>query len=292
MSDPHVLVIDGYNFIHRSRAGQMTGDYVLIYQFFRSLRALVQKMKPTRIYFVVEGVPVKRLAQFPEYKGNRDKAIIDEVTGDAIFDPELDSFLRQKDILIRMLAAYFPVTLMRHKMHECDDVIANLIARSSASVPWTVVSNDTDFIQLLCSHDHVKVYDPMRGGRYQVKPPCDYVKLKSLTGDGSDNIPGLKGVGPKTAEKMLLDADLMQSKCLNDPEKVALYERNQTLIRFHDWTEDEFGELESSTGQRNWDAVKALFDSWSFGSITADGPWKKFVGTFDSLWAVDDTPLP
>lgn len=306
---PHVLCIDGHNFLHRSRAANIGGEFDLIYIFFRSLRALVEKMRPTRVYFVMEGIPEQRLAAFPEYKANRwaqraEPFLLQESVAGALplndapvavtdeqappdFDWEV--FDAQKEHIVLAMSAFFPITVLRHPRYECDDVIANIVKRSSASVPWTIVSNDTDFIQLLNSHQHVKLYDPMRGGRYQEVPPCDYVMLKSLTGDGSDNIPGIKGVGPKTAIKMLQDAALMEKKCLGIPELKALYERNQELIRFHTWKDEELTEVESVTGVRDWDKVKALFERWQFASITADEPWLKFTSTFDTLWAVEPT---
>jgi 5'-3' exonuclease len=317
---PHVLCIDGHNFLHRSRAAQIGGDFDLIYIFFRSLRSLIEKMRPTRVYFVMEGVPEQRLAAFPEYKANRWAQRAESVLQESAASPspmaqmpgdwsdanandlqaplpigpppaeegafDWEDFDHQKELIVTTMRAFLPITILRHPRYECDDVIANIVKRSSASVPWTIVSNDTDFIQLLNDHQHVKLYDPMRGGRYQEVPPCDYVLLKSLTGDGSDNIPGIKGIGPKTAIKMLQDPALMEKKCLSDPELKALYERNQELIRFHTWKDEELLEVESATGIRNWDCVKELFDRWKFASITADDAWLKFTSTFDVLWAV------
>jgi 5'-3' exonuclease len=290
----HVLCIDGHNFLHRSRSADIGGNHDVSYVFFRSLRSLIEKMKPTRVYFVLEGIPQKRLAAFPEYKGNR-KVLVESVypglqPGDEVelvVDPVMEAFHRQKGAILDLLHKHFPITLLRHPHYECDDVIGNIVSRSSASVPWTIVSNDTDFIQLLAPYPHVKLFDPMRGGRYVEAPPCDYVKLKSLTGDESDNIPGIKGVGPKTALKMLADEALMTKKCLGDPELKALYERNQELIRFHDWKDEELLEVESSTGTCNWDAVKGTFDEWAFASITADDAWATFTRTFDRLWPAE-----
>lgn len=287
---PHVVCVDGYNYVHRSRAANIGGDHDLVYVFFRSLRALVERLNPTRIFFVLEGVPLQRLAAFPEYKANRVEAkeLLVEASGVDGAAParspfDYEAFKRQ---LVEIVSAlkYLPVTCVRHPRYECDDVIANLVKASSASVPWTVVSNDTDFIQLLNKYDHVKLYDPMRGGRYVERPDVDYVLMKSLVGDGTDNIPGIRGVGQATATKMLKDPELMHKKCVSIPQNKALYERNQQLIRFHDWGEGEELELESGSGARDWESLRRLFDGWKFNSIITGNAWTKFINTFDPLW--------
>ena len=66
-----VLILDGHNLIHRARAGYHRGDHSVTFMFFRSLRPLVEKMNPDKVYFVLEGSPKKRIATDANYKANR-----------------------------------------------------------------------------------------------------------------------------------------------------------------------------------------------------------------------------
>ena len=67
----NVLLLDGYNLLYRARSGFMKGDNPIIFNFFRSLRPLIEKFNPDIAYFVLEGRPKARLAQDKNYKAQR-----------------------------------------------------------------------------------------------------------------------------------------------------------------------------------------------------------------------------
>lgn len=68
-----VLILDGYNLLYRARySGMNKGDFSTIFNFFRSLRPLIEKFNPDTAYFVLEGMPKKRLELLSEYKGQRE----------------------------------------------------------------------------------------------------------------------------------------------------------------------------------------------------------------------------
>lgn len=280
-----ILCIDGFNFLHRARAGFNLGDYPVVFNFFRNLRALVELHKPTRVYFVLEGHPRQRYEMLPEYKANRR---IDLPEGEPVPPEvakkiaELESFFRQAHLIINLLGAHFPVSLIRHPDYECDDVIYNLIRRSSSAVPWVVASNDSDFTQLLNEFSNVKLYNPI-AKEYVEAPPFDYVTWKALRGDGSDNIPGLPGIGDKTAEELVGDPDRLRA-LFQDAALAETFDRNCKLIRFHTWDDEVAMQTWCSQPTKNWDAVALKFDEWLFKSLLKEGTWQKFQATFDPLW--------
>ena len=282
---PTVLIIDGQNFAHRARVG-LQSEFSVIFNMFRSLRPVIEKFKPNRCVFTREGKSVQRLAIDDQYKANRKTN-----------DPEkIDSnkrFFVQLDLFDELCAKHIPISIVRHPLFEADDLIYNLIKSAATCVQFIVVSTDTDFIQLLQEFQNVKLYNPCKK-EFVEAPKYDYVVWKSLVGDGSDNIAGLPGFGPKTAEKLLAKCE--SAKCLEEEIKVQLsdvalvtqFEKNLKLIRFIRWTEEEAVEMTSTSPTRDWEQVALKFHEWSFNSILKDGTWDKFKSTFDTLWHVEE----
>jgi DNA polymerase-1 len=176
-----VLLIDGYNMLHRSRTGWAKGENPIVFNFFRSFRSVVDKFKPDVTYFVLEGRPVKRLDMMGEYKGQR------------VYHDK-DDFNRQRKEIIQILKDKFPVNVVRHPNYECDDVLAAIATDTHTNDECIVISSDTDFYQLLQNHNSLKLYNPVKK-EFITPPPFDYVTWKALRGDATDNIPGFKGVG-------------------------------------------------------------------------------------------------
>lgn len=274
-----ILCIDFMNQCHRARSGFQMGPAPVVFNFFRQFKALVDEFKPTRVYVVLEGRPVKRYELLPEYKATRKVEESDPKYA------ELQRFFKQKDQIVDLLSRHFPVSVVRHPTSECDDTIYNLIKRSTTAVPWTVVSNDTDFIQLIQEYSHVKVWNPIRKEFLEAPRDYDYITWKALRGDGSDNIPGIPGIGDKTAADLASDPDSL-TRFLDDPVHAAQFTRNHELISFRSWSEDERMEMTSSFPETNWNIVKECFESHGFKSIVKEGSWEKFIGSFNPLWGV------
>jgi len=272
-----ILCIDFMNQCHRAKSGFQAGPAPVVFNFFRQLKSLVDEFKPTRVYVVLEGRPVKRYELLPEYKATRK---VEESDPKYV---ELQRFFNQKDKIVDLLSRHFPVSVVRHSTSECDDTISNIIERSSTANPWTVVSNDTDFIQLIQKYQHVKVWNPIKKEFLEAPEEYDYITWKSLRGDGSDNIPGIPGIGDKTAASIASDPEKLE-KFLSDEDNARQFQRNYELISFTSWTEEQRMEMTSSFPEKNWDEVKVSFDSFGFKSITKEESWKKFTEAFDYLW--------
>lgn len=259
-----VLVIDFNNMVHRARSGFSRGEHSITYTFLLMFRKTIERFSPSRVYVVKEGRPQHRHDALAEYKANRSSAG--------------DFFWRQHGDILEMLSK-MPVSIVRHPQREADDTIAHIVRVVHAEDPCVVVSTDTDFIQLLSGEDvsRIRLWNPTKDA--WVEPfACDYVKWKSLTGDGSDNIPGFKGVGAKTAEKLINDPKRLE-EFLSAPDAREKWMRNQFLISFAPIDDG----LEWTETQTDWDSLRALLNERGFESLTGDKPWKKYTNTFSSL---------
>jgi len=274
-----ILAIDFMNQAHRARSGFQMGPAPVVFNFFRQFKALVDQFKPTRIYVALEGKPVHRYEAMGEYKANR------KVDPDDPKAKELEKFFKQKDVIVDLLQKHFPVSVVRHATSECDDTLANLIKRSSSAVDWVLVSSDTDFIQLLQDHPNLKLYNPVQK-KFVEAPEYDYVVWKALRGDASDNIPGVPGIGDKTAEKIALDPVLLKEYVAKS-EVEPIFNRNYDLIKFIEWSDEDRMQMTSSCPAKDWQVVKDVFSGYGFNSMVKDGSWEKFTSSFDNLWGED-----
>lgn len=263
-----ILIIDFMNYVHRCRVGNLEGEYVLIYNFFRNLRATVDQFKPDKLFFALEGRPKHRYELLESYKANRIiKTAAKQTTADNIL------LLANK---IQQLLLLFPITLVSHPDFEADDIIHTLCLNLKEE-DITICSTDTDCIQILQQgYKDCKLYNPIKK-EFISAPSSHYVVSKSLLGDKSDNI--LPLLTPKKAEK-----------CLNDPkvfaaflaieENRANFNINRQLIQFISVPEEE---LFISEGIENFDQLKIEFHNMKFESIINDKSWDKFLLTFKCL---------
>ena len=264
-----IALFDGMNLIHRSRNSFSKGDHALTYSFFRSFKPLIEKINPDVGYFVLEGKPKHRNQEYEGYKANRPK--------------QPDSFWRQQQEILNIMQS-LPVSQARHPDFECDDVIANM-AKSNAEIgnDVVIVSGDSDFIQIFdhVSSERVSIYHPIKKAFIE-KPVYNYLDWKSLRGDASDNIPGIKGVGDKTATKIVNDPDFFR-EILSNPEKRAIYERNKRLIEFV-WFDDSLvSQVEFRHPRLSIAEVKRCFAEMKFESMVSDKYWNKFENAFSKM---------
>ena len=272
-----ILCLYFMNQCHRARSGFQMGPAPVIFNFFRQFKALIDEFKPNQVYVVLEGRPIHRYELLPEYKANRK---VEE--SDPKYN-ELQKFFEQKNKIVELLSTRFPVSVVRHATSECDDTIYNLIRHSSTAIPWTVVSNDSDFIQLIQEYSHVKVWNPIKKEFLEAPRDYDYVTWKSLRGDGSDNISGIPRIGDKTASEIASDPDKL-SAFLTNPSNAQHFQRNYELISFRRWSDKDAMDMTSSSPEKNWQEVSDVFSSLGFKSIVKEGSWSKFINSFDVVW--------
>lgn len=282
-----ILFIDGHNFMYRARSGFQLGNWNVCYNFFRSLKPLVDRFAPNRVYFTLEGHPKRRYDLLPTYKANRHMVIDPSATPEELAEAQKkrkseEDYRRQQGLIVDMLATVFPVSVMRHPDFEADDLIFNVVKNASSAVNFTVVSTDTDFIQMLQQFKNVELYNPVTKALVEA-PDYDYATWKALRGDGSDNIKGLPGIGDKTAEQLLEEPEKLQ-KLFEDKDHAEQFSRNLLLIKFPLWNPEETVQMQSTEPTKDWDAVARQFEEWQFRSMLKEPYWSSFRATFDTLW--------
>jgi DNA polymerase-1 len=266
----HVLIIDGLNLIYRARVAMFSADNGLTSTALRSIRSLVERFKPDVAYFVLEGKPQRRIDESGgTYKAQR--AAPDE------------AFWLQKNQVTDIIGDHLPVILIRHPNYEADDVIAHLAKCVHAEDRVTVVSTDSDFIQLINNEDRrISLYSPIKD-MFVDAPGYDYVQWKALRGDSADNIKGIPGIGDKRAEKLVTEPGAMEEFFIKKPEARQIYEHNLSMIGFEN-LEESWGKTSRSNPKRTNDNLRYRLRELEFVSLTSDKSWPKWISSFDRLW--------
>ena len=206
-----VLLIDGLNLFFRNFAmmNMVNPDGVHIGGlggFFRSLGAMIRQTQPTSVYVVFDGAgsTANRKNLLSEYKGSRNLQRITNWDAFESLEEEHDSKVDQIVRVIQYLKLLPVKTTIIDKV-EADDIIAVLAEKLVEKHNSTcfIVSSDKDFVQLVT--DKIILYRPMEKEYYTpsaVKEkfgvsPQKFILYKTLLGDNSDNIPGVKGLGVK-----------------------------------------------------------------------------------------------
>ena len=210
-----LYLLDSYGLIYRSyfafvshpltnKAGE---NVSALYGFFRSLAMILKTYRPQ--YFLAafdSRTPTFRHEWYPEYKATRDKTPED---------------LHAQIPHIEKILTTLGIACLRKDGFEADDIIATLARRAEKEGRrCVIISGDKDLAQLV--GDFVSVLKPDKSealahcGIEEVKEhwgvaPVQMLDYLSLIGDSADNIPGVKGIGPKTAVKLLQDYGTLDS---------------------------------------------------------------------------------
>lgn len=204
--DTKLMLIDGNSITYRAffalpplsnANGQFTNA---VFGFTQMLLKLLNDEKPTHIAVAFDaGKKTFRHGVYSEYKGTRQKT---------------PSELSEQFPLVRQLLEAFGIKFLELENYEADDIIGTISRFAEASsISTLVVSGDKDLLQLVSPTVHavltrkgiteVEKYDPSGvEARYSLTPQ-QIIDLKGLMGDSSDNIPGVPGIGEKTAVKLL-----------------------------------------------------------------------------------------
>jgi 5'-3' exonuclease len=206
-----VLLIDGLNLFFRNFAmmNMVNPDGIHIGGlggFFRSLGAMIRQTNPTSVYVVFDGAgsTASRKNLHSEYKQDRD---IRRITNWDAFDNLEEEHDSKVDQIVRIIQylKMLPVKTTVIDKVEADDIIAVLAEKLVAKCNSTcfIVSSDKDFVQLVT--DKIILYRPMEKEYYTPKVVKEkfgvlsenFILYKTLLGDNSDKIPGVKGLGQK-----------------------------------------------------------------------------------------------
>jgi DNA polymerase-1 len=234
-SRERLFLIDGYALIYRAffamiarplttQRGENTSAAWGVVNF---LLRLLQRHRPAYLAWVHDRGESFRHREYPDYKATREKLSL-ELQQD--FDRSVE---RIEDLL-----AAFHIPVLGVEGYEADDVIGTLAPQAAAlGLQAVIVSGDKDFYQLI--GPGIALLNPGRGGPGAVEeqwvdesnaserfgiPPAQVVDYLALVGDSSDNVPGVKGIGGKTAVELLRaygDLDTMLSRAAEVPGKRA-----------------------------------------------------------------------
>ncbi|MDO5135479.1 MAG: DNA polymerase I [Eubacteriales bacterium] len=205
-----ILLIDGHSILNRAfyglpdltnSQGRHTGA---VYGFLNMLFKVLEEEKPDYLTVAFDlHAPTFRHKMYAEYKGTR-KAMPQE--------------LREQVPLMKEVLTAMGVKLVTLEGYEADDLLGTLARRSEGlGMDVTILSGDRDLLQLATEKVMIRLPRTSRGKttvedfrqdqvleKYQVTPP-QIIELKALMGDSSDNIPGIPGVGEKTATKLIVE---------------------------------------------------------------------------------------
>lgn len=216
-----LYLIDGNSYFHRAfhaikaLANSKGAPTNAVYGFTTMILKILRERKPDALAIVFDSpVPTQRHKLYEQYKAHRP-----ETPGELIIQiPRIKEIIKAFNIPVFEMPGY-----------EADDVICTLArkaVRLGGQHPRVfIVTGDKDMMQAVDSF--IKIYDPMKDvvidkeyitGRFEM-PPQNIAEIMALTGDAVDNIPGVKGIGEKTAKELLLKAGGLDN-LLNHPEKI------------------------------------------------------------------------
>lgn len=280
MTEPLLALIDGNNVLLRAhhalaRQNFMTSSGIPTGALFGSVKShinLVRTLQPTHmVWFFDAGKSKMRTELFDGYKGsrkNKDRTDIQK---------QFQAF--EKFLSIAGVRYYSEQGV------EADDLIASAVKKWDQDLPKVIVSADHDLRQLVSSEPRVsvlklgqgktpqKVYTPKSVEEEYGFEPSDLPLIWSMTGDSSDDIPGVRGIGFKTAAKILNEHGTIEKALQNEPRlegQESVVRRNLKLIRL-DGTESRlpFDVSEASFRKNDYDekSMHDFFEQYEINSL-------------------------
>lgn len=291
-----ILLIDGNNLAHRayhqyksmrSSDGKKSS---IVFGVPYILSSLINLHKPDKVQVVFDGGKDKnRLKILPDYKKRDIKP-----------DFDYEDFIAQKKLVTKILGYLgIPVTVIKDK--EADDLIWLIARKEARRSQVVIVSTDKDFPQLMAHNKNITIWNPWKSVRITYKNCNKYFPFTAdqcsdyliLDGDASDNIPGYKGVGPKTAikfletygsiENYLTDLTLPEDKKIKREVLAEIYKRNKYLIDiryFVKLTKLKLTEEDTIKPKFNFKKVLTLVSDYEIKYFSQG----KFKTIFEKLW--------
>ena len=229
----HVFLVDGSGYIFRayhalppisrkSDGLQLNAVFGFCNMLWKLLRDMKPEEKPTHLAVVFDkSEKTFRTTMYPDYKAHR---------------PDPPDDLRPQFKFVREAVQAFDLPCLEQDGYEADDLIATYVREASeAGATSTIVSSDKDLMQLV--GDRVVMFDTMKDkkiGRAEViekfgVPPEKVIEVQALIGDSTDNVPGVPGIGVKTAAQLIGEYGDLETLLKRAPE-IKQDKRRQSLI--------------------------------------------------------------
>ena len=229
----HVFLVDGSGYIFRayhalppinrkSDGLQLNAVFGFCNMLWKLLRDMKPEEKPTHLAVVFDkSEKTFRTAMYPDYKAHR---------------PDPPDDLRPQFKFVREAVQAFDLPCLEQDGYEADDLIATYVRQATeAGATATIVSSDKDLMQLV--NDRIVMFDTMKDkriGRAEViekfgVPPEKVIEVQALIGDSTDNVPGVPGIGVKTAAQLIGEYGDLETLLRRAPE-IKQDKRRQSLI--------------------------------------------------------------
>jgi DNA polymerase I len=233
----HVFLVDGSSYIFRAYWQSMNQDAkynrrsdgvptgavrMFCIMLWRILAEMKPDERPTHLAVVFDkSEQTFRTKLYPDYKAHR---------------PDPPDDLRPQFPLIRDAVRAFDLPSIEMSGYEADDLIATYVREArAAGATVTIVASDKDLMQLV--GDGVVMYDTMKDRRIDIPeviekfgvPPGKVIEVQALIGDSTDNVPGVPGIGPKTAAQLISEYGDLETLLLRASE-IKQDKRRQALI--------------------------------------------------------------
>jgi len=232
--DAYALIYRAYfAFINRPMKNSKGLNTSAIFGFTKSVLDAIKRFEPTHvaIAFDLSG-PTFRTELYPKYKANRQETPED---------------IRTAVPIIKQLLTVMNIPIVELKGYEADDIIGTLATKANPQeFEVLMMTPDKDYGQLLSQN--VKIIKPGRGGSdiemitadafcndYKINNPLQFIDILALWGDTSDNVPGVKGIGEKTAADLIskfgsIDNILQNTDKLSKAQKVNVESSKEQLL--------------------------------------------------------------
>ncbi len=303
-----LLLIDAYAMIYRAyyafirspRVNSRGENLSAVFGFVTTLNDLQRRLSPSHIAVAFDPHgPTFRHEAYPEYKAQREETPED---------------IRRAVPLVKEVLSAMRIPVLEVPGYEADDIIGTLACRAAAETDWEVLmaTPDKDYGQLVS--DRVFMYRPRHTGgfekmgvrevcdKYGIERPAQVIDLLGLMGDASDNIPGCRGVGEKTAVQLISQFGSIDNLLSHTAElRGALREKVESQaeqIRFSRYLATicttvplsiEWDSL--SRREPNQDALTALYTRLEFRSLLPKSPEMVAKTTPKSPKNVQTSPL-
>ena len=293
------IVFRAYHAMFRSGltnpAGEPTGA---IFGFVNIITSLLEREKPENIAVVFDTrEPTFRHEMFPEYKANR--AEFPEDLG-----PQLEKIKEFLDLV--------GIPRVEQPGFEADDIIGAIAKNASSRNEKVVcITNDKDYYQLV--DDNIKIMKPAKGGEFEIVSydevkekfgvtPDKVIDVQALIGDSVDNIPGVKGVGEKTAIPLIVEFGSLEGlyENIEKVEKKAAKKKlienkemaflSKKLVTIATDMETELQPKQCIISTPNYEGLDKLFAEAGFNTIRKKWHNKAVEAGLDTIPEVDETP--
>ena len=243
-----------------------------IYGFTNMLLKLIREKNPDGVVVSFDSpVPTKRHIIFEAYKAHR---------------PETPRGLIEQMPHLKKLISAFHIKIFEIPGYEADDILGTIAKKlESGGMNVFIVTSDKDMLQIV--DRNIKIYDPVKDkvldeeyikDKFGVGPDR-ITEFMALTGDAVDNIPGIKGIGEKTARELLSSVksleELLENTSLIKREKlrkliaenIDMVKLSQTLATIDTYVPIDFQLEEIRSTEPDWPLLVSLFREFEFSSL-------------------------